>query len=53
MAVIFEVDVLLVVTLCNVLVRYQRFGGPCCLHLQGKHLIEMSSIIYIHFTLNY
>jgi len=21
---------------CNVVVGYQGFGGPCCLHLQGE-----------------
>jgi len=21
---------------CSVMVGYQRFGGPCCLHLQGE-----------------
>jgi hypothetical protein len=25
-----------VVTLCSVAVLYQRFEGPCCLHLQGE-----------------
>jgi hypothetical protein len=25
-----------VVTPCSVVVRYQRFGGPFCLHLQGE-----------------
>jgi len=25
-----------VVTLCSVAVGYQRFEGPCCLHLQGE-----------------
>jgi len=22
-------------SLCNVVIGYQRFSGPCCLHLQG------------------
>jgi len=30
----FHVEVSWVVTLCGVVVGYQRFGGPCCLHLQ-------------------
>jgi hypothetical protein len=32
-------------TLCNVVVGYQRFGGPYCLHLQGevKMMAEWSS----------
>jgi len=25
-----------VVTSCNYVTEYQRFGGPCCLHLQEK-----------------
>jgi len=24
------------VTPCGNMVRYQRFGGPCCLHSQGE-----------------
>jgi hypothetical protein len=35
-AVMFQVDVFWVMTLCSVVVGYQRFGGPCCLHLQGE-----------------
>jgi len=31
-----EVEFYYVVTLCSVVVRYQRFGSPCCLHLQGE-----------------
>jgi hypothetical protein len=27
-----------VVILCSVAVRYQCFGGPCCLHLQSEEL---------------
>jgi len=25
-----------IVTPCGVVVAHQRFGGPCCLHLQGE-----------------
>jgi len=32
--VVFQVEVLWVVTLCNV-VGNQRLRGPCCLHVQG------------------
>jgi hypothetical protein len=32
----FEVDVIRVVTPCSVVLEYQRFGEPCCLHLQGE-----------------
>jgi len=35
-AVIFQVEILWVVTPCSVVVRYQRFRGPCCLHLQDE-----------------
>jgi hypothetical protein len=35
MAMKNEVDVFWVVTPCSVAVGYQRFGEPCCLHLQG------------------
>jgi len=31
----FQVEVFWVVTPCIVVVGYQSFGGPCCLHLQG------------------
>jgi hypothetical protein len=33
-----QVEVCWVVTLCSVVVGYQRFGGPCCLHLQGEDI---------------
>jgi hypothetical protein len=36
MAVKFQVEVFWVVTSCSVVVGYQRFRGPCCLHLQGR-----------------
>jgi len=29
-----QVEVFWIVKPCNVVVGYQRFGGPCCLHLQ-------------------
>jgi len=35
-AVMFQVKVFWDVTPCSVLVGYQRFRGPCCLHLQGE-----------------
>jgi hypothetical protein len=35
-AVKIKVDIFRVVTLCSFVVGYQCFGGPCCLHLQGK-----------------
>jgi hypothetical protein len=31
-----QVEILCVVTLCSVAAGYQRFGGPCCHHLQDK-----------------
>jgi hypothetical protein len=33
-AVKILVEVFWVMTPCSVVVRYQRFGGPCCVHLQ-------------------
>jgi hypothetical protein len=35
-ALIFQVEVFCVVTRCSVVVGYQRFRGPCCLHLQTE-----------------
>jgi len=32
----FQVEFLWIVTPCNVVVGYRRFGGPCCFHLQGE-----------------
>jgi len=36
MVVMFQVEVLWVEMLCSVVVGYQRFRGPCRLHLQGE-----------------
>jgi len=36
----FQVEVFWIVTPCSVAVRYQRLGGPCCFHLQGKVKME-------------
>jgi len=33
---VFQVAVFWVVTPCSHVLGYQRFGGPCCLHLQGE-----------------
>jgi len=35
MMVKIQVEVLWIVMPCNVAIGYQRFGVPCCLHLQG------------------
>jgi hypothetical protein len=35
-AVMIQVKVLWVMTLCSVVVGCKRFRGPCCLHLQGE-----------------
>jgi len=35
MAVIFQSEIC-AVTLCSVVVGYQRFRGPCCVHLQVR-----------------
>jgi hypothetical protein len=39
-AVEIQVEVFRVVTPCNVAIGYQRFGGPCCLHLQCEVKME-------------
>jgi len=39
----FQVEVFWVVTLCSLVVGDQRFGGPCCTHLQGECLFHWSS----------
>jgi len=31
----FQVEIFWVVTSCSIVVRCQRFKGPCCPHLQG------------------
>jgi len=38
--VMLQVKVFWVVMPCNVLVGYQRFRGPCCLHLKGALKME-------------
>jgi len=35
-----QVVALWLVTPCSVAIRYDRFGGPCCLHLQGEVTIN-------------
>jgi hypothetical protein len=35
-AMMFQEEVFWVLTPCGVVVRHQRFGGPCFLHLQGE-----------------
>jgi len=36
MEVRIPVEVLWLMTPCSVVVGYQRFGGPCCLHLRRQ-----------------
>jgi len=36
MAMMIRVDVFCFVTYCSVVVGYQRFGRPFCLHLRGE-----------------
>jgi hypothetical protein len=40
-AIKMQVMVFLVMTPCNAVVGYQRFEGPCCLHLQGEVKMEV------------
>jgi hypothetical protein len=44
----FQVEVVWVVTSFSVGGRYQRFGGPCCLHLQGGTLVSYHKSIWRH-----
>jgi len=37
---LFQVEGFWVVTPDSVVVGYRRFGGPCCLHLQGETLVS-------------
>jgi len=41
-------------TLCSVMVGHQRFGGPCCLHLQGDNFFGKGhkSGVYTTFSEN-
>jgi hypothetical protein len=39
-AVKIHVGVFWVMTPCSYVVGYQRFGGPCCLHVQGEVKME-------------
>jgi hypothetical protein len=36
MAVNIQIKVFWIVTPCSDVVGYQRFGGSCCLHVQGE-----------------
>jgi hypothetical protein len=50
-AVKIEVEFFWLVTLCNVVLGYQRFGGPCCLHLQGEEVAWTSEmLVSYHIT---
>jgi hypothetical protein len=40
MAVLFQVEVLWIVTPCSVVIGYPCFRGPCCLHLHGEMKME-------------
>jgi len=44
---VFQVAVFSVVTPCTDVVGYRRFGGPCCLHLQGE---SGNSTLPHHYT---
>jgi len=41
-----------VVTPCSDVVRYQNFGGPCCLNLQGNYAIssKVTNLIILGVT---
>jgi len=40
----FNLVVLRDVLLCKVVIRYQRFGGPCCFHLHGEDFVYCTSL---------
>jgi hypothetical protein len=42
-AVKIHVKFVCVVTPCNAATGYKRFGGPCCIHLQGESYKEFRS----------
>jgi len=48
MAVNFQVGFFWIVKRCSVVVGYQRFGGPCCLHLQCETLVSYHNITRRH-----
>jgi hypothetical protein len=50
MAVMFQVQVFWIVTPCSVVVGYQRFGEPCCLHLQVMTPTFQRSMLEVSWT---
>jgi hypothetical protein len=49
-AVMFQVAVFWVVTSCSIVVGYQIFRGPCCLHIPVEVKIEYSITTYRRLT---
>jgi hypothetical protein len=47
-----QVEAFRVVMLCNVVVRYKHFGGPCCLHLKGEVGGSKDGILLQHYTVS-
>jgi len=44
-----HIEVFWIVTSCSVVVGYQNFGGPCCLHLQDEvTLVSYHKLIRRH-----
>jgi hypothetical protein len=50
-AVMLQVEVFWVVTQCSVVVGKQRFGGPCCFHLEGEVDAARSSETLVTFRI--
>jgi hypothetical protein len=48
--VIFQVEVFWVVTPCSVVVGYQLFSSPRCLHLQGSLVLRNVGNLLQHYT---
>jgi hypothetical protein len=40
----FQVEFFWILTPCSVVVGYQRFGGPCCLHLQDNNVSDVHAV---------
>jgi len=50
MAVKMQVEVFWVAMLCSIVVGYQRFGEPCCLHLYPETSVSYHNTIWHNLT---
>jgi len=51
-AVMFHVEVFWIVTPCSIVVGYQRFRGPCCLHPQGSMDLWNVGILLLQYMVS-